>query len=184
MVFFYLNDKTFSSTLSCEFTVHRAGSQLKSIVIYTHKHRHLSIDMKKKISACLKGQLEKLKTLRVPSACLTFRNFLLPFRLGIGYCFHPKCGTSTWSVFLGKILSKNGKATGNGTFSNKTPKGWDRFRWNKWRRLTSRLLNTKTKESKGQENLDAIFKFSIVRHPFVRLVSTYQVMAYCNFLVW
>ena len=103
----------------------------------------------------------------------------LIFRLGIGYCFHPKCGTSTWSVFLGKILTKNGKATGNGTFSNKTPKGWDRFRWNKWRRLTSRLLNTKA--TKGQENLDTIFKFSIVRHPFVRLVSTYQVMAYCNF---
>ena len=38
-----------SSTLSCEWSNHRAGSQLKSIVIFTYKQWLLSIDMKTKV---------------------------------------------------------------------------------------------------------------------------------------
>ena len=35
---FFLDSRTLLITLSCEFANHRAGSQLKSIVIFTHKH--------------------------------------------------------------------------------------------------------------------------------------------------
>ena len=45
MLFFYL----IILTLSCDFRVHRAGSQLKSIAIFGYKQRLLSLDMKTKI---------------------------------------------------------------------------------------------------------------------------------------
>ena len=44
-----LSTSTSTITLTCEFRVHRAGSQLKTIAIFGYKQRLLSIEMKTKL---------------------------------------------------------------------------------------------------------------------------------------
>jgi len=92
--------------------------------------------------------------------------FRISKSLGLGICLNTKCGSTTWVIFLDMLTNPNQ------TYGD-LRRG--RVRQIQRKRVEENLMFPSWfNKSQIEDDVLSVFTFSFVRHPFLRLVSTYQ----------